>query len=76
MPSGRLAGAELNPLLASPFVRGRCVWVAPSFASPLPRGRLVGSPPRKAILPHAFLTSCVAACGVRKAPGGRASRDA
>ena len=23
MPSGRLAGAELNPLLASPFVRGR-----------------------------------------------------
>jgi hypothetical protein len=61
MPSGRLAGAELNPLLASPFVRGR--WgvgsprplpplakaevarVAPSVASPLPRGRLVGVSP-------------------------------
>jgi hypothetical protein len=28
MPSGRLAGAELNPLLASPFVRGR--WAGPS----------------------------------------------
>jgi hypothetical protein len=27
MPSGRLAGAELNPLLASPFVRGRWVEV-------------------------------------------------
>ena len=36
MPSGRLAGAEVNPLLASPFVRGRLVGVQPGL--PLAKG--------------------------------------
>ena len=37
MPSGRLAGAELNPLLASPFVRGEVGGTATSLLSPLAR---------------------------------------
>ena len=43
MPSERLAGAEVNPLLASPFVRGRLVGVRPGLL--LAKGEVGGGTP-------------------------------